>query len=51
MAGLDAKRAESEFMEYAQQAASDDEFDALIGLAKDQKAGEAPARDTKIPEA
>ena len=51
MAGLDAKRAETEFLEYAQQATSDDEFDALIGLSKDQKASEAPARDTKIPEA
>jgi len=51
MAGLDAKRAETEFLEYAQQATSDDEFDALIGLSKDQKASDAPARDTKIPEA
>jgi len=40
-------------MEYAQQAASDDEFDALIGLSKDkdQKANDSPVRDTKIPEA
>ena len=37
MAGLDAKRAETEFLEYAQQATSDDEFDALIGLSKDKK--------------
>jgi hypothetical protein len=51
VAGLDAKRAETEFMEYAQQAVADDEFDALIGLSKDAKASEAPARDAKIPEA
>jgi hypothetical protein len=51
VAGLDSKRAESEFLEYAQTVASDDEFDALIGLSKDQKANDAPARDTKIPEA
>ena len=51
VAGLDSKRAESEFLEYAQQVATDDEFDALIGLSKDQKANDAPARDTKIPEA
>ncbi len=53
VAGLDSKRAESEFMEYAQQAASDDEFDALIGLSKDkdQTANDSPVRDTKIPEA
>jgi chromosome segregation ATPase len=53
MAGLDAKRAETEFLEYAQQATSDDEFDALIGLSKDKKGSdsESAARDTKIPEA
>jgi hypothetical protein len=53
MAGLDAKRAETEFLEYAQQATSDDEFDALIGLSKDTKGSdsESAARDTKIPEA
>ena len=50
LAGLDTKKAEAEFMEYAQSSDADDEFDALIGLAK--KETPAPAQhDTKIPEA
>ncbi len=50
LAGLDTKRAEAEFMEYAQSTEADDEFDALIGLAK--KETPAPAQqDSKIPEA
>ena len=53
IAGLDSKKAENEFMEYAQKAASDDEFDALIGLTKETKtkAAESSVKDTKIPEA
>ncbi len=50
MAGMDTKRAEAEFMEYAQSTEADDEFDALIGLAK--KETPAPAQqESKIPEA
>ncbi|MCA9183022.1 MAG: hypothetical protein KDA51_16280 [Planctomycetales bacterium] len=50
LAGLDSKRAEDEFLEYAQTHESDDEFDALIGLS--QKESSAPTvQETKIPEA
>ncbi|MCC6509317.1 MAG: hypothetical protein IT423_09435 [Pirellulaceae bacterium] len=50
LAGLDTKRAEADFMEYAQSTEADDEFDALIGLAK--KETPAPAQqESKIPEA
>lgn len=50
LAGLDSKKAEAEFMEYAQSSEANDEFDALIGLTK--KEAPAPAqRDSKIPEA
>ncbi len=50
LAGMDTKRAEAEFMEYAKATEADDEFDALIGLAK--KETPAPAQqESKIPEA
>ncbi|MEO8268366.1 MAG: hypothetical protein ABI557_01525 [Aureliella sp.] len=50
LAGMDSKRAEDEFLEYAQSNESDDEFDALIGLS--QKESSTPAaQETKIPEA
>jgi chromosome segregation ATPase len=53
LAGMDSKRAESEFLEYAQKSAADDEFDALIGLSKESKPADhdASVRDAKIPEA
>ncbi len=51
LAGLDAKKAENEFLEYAQQTEADNEFDALIGLSAKKEAKETPAADTKIPEA
>jgi chromosome segregation ATPase len=51
LAGMDSQRAESEFLEYAQKSAADDEFDALIGLGQEKKASEPAAQDTKIPEA
>jgi len=44
MAGVDAKRSEAEFLEYASATESDSEFDKLIGLAK--KDTETPAGDT-----
>jgi phage shock protein A len=52
MAGLDTKRSEAEFLEYATKAEADSEFDALIGLTqKETAAGEqAPTDKTRIPE-
>ncbi len=52
LAGMDTKRAEAEFLEYAQTTEADDEFDALIGLTqKESGSAEAPQQDTQIPEA
>lgn len=50
LAGMDTKKAEAEFMEYAQSSDADDEFDALIGLAKKETPASSQA-DSKIPEA
>lgn len=50
LAGMDAKKAENEFLEYAQQTEADDEFDALIGI-NSKKETETAAPETKIPEA
>ncbi|HYW78922.1 MAG TPA: hypothetical protein VE890_05060 [Thermoguttaceae bacterium] len=51
MAGLDARRDEKEFLAYATETTSNDEFDALIGLTqKDEGEGESKEQ-TKIPEA
>lgn len=50
LAGMDTKRAEAEFMEYAQSTEADDEFDALIGLAKKETPATAQ-QESKIPEA
>ena len=52
LAGMDTKRAEAEFLEYAQTSEADDEFDALIGLTQQENADvEQPQQDTQIPEA
>jgi hypothetical protein len=51
LAGMDTQKAEAEFLEYAQSSEADDEFDALIGLAKKESASPTQAADTKIPEA
>jgi len=51
LAGLDSKRAESEFMEYAQASESDNEFDQLIGLAAKKESPQASSVDVKVPEA
>ncbi len=51
LAGMDSKKAESDFLEYAQKTQADDEFDALIGLAAKKEATETNTSDTKIPEA
>jgi hypothetical protein len=49
LAGLDTKRAEADFMEYAQNSAANDEFDTLIGLS-DAPHADAPQGDSRIPE-
>jgi phage shock protein A len=51
LAGLDSKKAEADFLEYAQKSAADDEFDALIGLANKKESTETTSQETKIPEA
>ena len=51
LAGMDSKKAESEFMEYAQKSAADDEFDALIGLSAKKESTESNTAEAKIPEA
>ena len=52
LAGLDTKRNEEEFLEFAARSTADSEFDKLIGLAKeeDQPKPETPER-TRLPEA
>ena len=49
LAGLDTKRAEADFMEYASDNKATDEFDALIGLGNSDKQ-ESTSRDAKLPE-
>ncbi|MCY2975490.1 MAG: hypothetical protein NTW52_12580 [Planctomycetota bacterium] len=51
LAGLDTKRAENEFMEYAQAHESDNEFDQLIGLAGKKESSQSSNTDVKVPEA
>jgi phage shock protein A len=51
LAGMDNKKAETEFMEYAQKTAADDEFDALIGLSAKKETTERNVSEAKIPEA
>ncbi len=50
LAGLDTKRAEEDFMEYAQSSEANDEFDALIGLGEQTSVSEAPQQDARLPE-
>ena len=52
MAGVDAKRSESEFLEYAAAGESDSEFDKLIGLAKKETdaADAGGSERTRIPD-
>lgn len=52
MAGVDARRQEEEFLQYAEQAAADSEFDRLIGLTKEEPSAAAkPDQEkTKLPE-
>jgi phage shock protein A len=51
LAGMDSKKAESDFLEYAQKSAADDEFDALIGLSAKKESVEPNVPAAKIPEA
>lgn len=51
MAGLDVKRAEDEFLDFAQASEANDEFDQLIGLAGKSEHDTGPKEQTKIPEA
>ncbi|GIW97244.1 MAG: hypothetical protein KatS3mg111_0577 [Pirellulaceae bacterium] len=51
LAGLDTERAEEEFIQYATASEADDEFDALIGLTKQESEQPLPPDDTRIPEA
>ena len=52
MAGLDSKKVEQEFLEYATANAADNEFDALIGLTKtSDEDRDEPKDKTRIPEA
>jgi chromosome segregation ATPase len=50
LAGLDVKRAEADFMEFAKNSEANNEFDALIGLAGEAAKVEAPRSDAKLPE-
>ena len=52
VAGVDAKRSEEEFLEYANQTTADSEFEALIGLTREsEKSSESePTQRTQIPE-
>ncbi len=51
LAGTDAKRVETEFLEYAQASETDDEFDQLIGIAAKKETTSTAASDVKVPEA
>lgn len=53
MAGLDTKRAEDEFLEFAQASEANDEFDQLIGLAgrQEEHRESGSSEETRIPEA
>ncbi len=50
MSGLDAKREEEEFLAYATESVASDEFDALIGLSREEEKAAPPQEEPKIPE-
>jgi flagellar biosynthesis chaperone FliJ len=50
LAGLDTKRAEEEFLDFAQASEANDEFDQLIGLAGREDAQANVPEKTQIPE-
>ena len=52
MAGVDTKRTEEEFLQYATASETDSEFDALIGLTKKESDSTQDSADhTRLPEA
>lgn len=51
MAGLDTRRQEEEFLQYATKSQTDTEFDKLIGLAKEEEKPRPEAEKPRIPEA
>ena len=50
LAGLDTKRAEDEFLDFAQASEANDEFDQLIGLAGREDAQVSAPEKSQIPE-
>jgi chromosome segregation ATPase len=50
MAGLDTRRQEEEFLQYAAKSQTDTEFDKLIGLAQEEAKPKAEAEKPQIPE-
>lgn len=51
VSGLDAKRSEEEFLDFAAKTSANSEFDALIGLTKQpEPPGQEPGDKTRIPE-
>lgn len=50
LAGIDTKRSEQEFLEYASHSEADNEFDKLIGLAQKEPPSAEPPAKTMIPE-
>lgn len=50
LTGLSAKRTEDEFLEFAAQSVIDDEFDRLIGLARESTPSETQQTDQKVAE-
>ena len=51
MAGTDVARSEAEFLEYAEQSGSHNEFDELIGLSQETESTTPEQADkTRIPE-
>jgi phage shock protein A len=50
LAGMDATKAEEDFLAYATESQATDEFDALLNLTKKEEVASAPAEATKISE-
>jgi phage shock protein A len=50
LAGMDARRSEQEFLEYADKSLADSEFDALIGLARQPEQPRGETEKTRLPE-
>jgi len=50
LAGIEVQRSEAEFLKYAESATSDNEFDKLIGLAKQAENKVTPGERVSIPE-